>query len=257
VVPLYVRFGEESLRDTIELEPAAFYDRLRAAPVLPTTSQPTPADFLACYEGLGAYEHVLSLHIARSFSGTVESARQAADEVGASVRVIDTGTVSAGIVLLALALQRALQRGTTDEEVDAVVDRYRRALRTVFTVETLEYLARGGRIGRASAWAGELLSVKPILAIDDGEIVPLKRVRGSRKALAELAAAFEDATADGPSLRIGVVDADAPERVEELRRLVGQARPSSQIEVATTLGAVVGTHAGPGAVGLFWVDDAG
>jgi DegV family protein with EDD domain len=257
LVPLYVRFGEESLRDTIELEPAAFYARLRASPVLPTTSQPTPGDFLTCYEDLAAYDRVLSLHIARSFSGTVESARQAAEEIGASVRVIDTGTASAGIAMLALALQRGLERGLTDEEVEAVVDRYRRDLRVVFTVETLEYLARGGRIGRASAWAGELLSVKPILAIAGGQIVPVKRVRGSRRALAELAAACEDESADRPSLRIGIVNADAPERAEALHRLVGQIRPSSQLDVETTLGAVVGAHAGPGAVGLFWIDDEG
>jgi DegV family protein with EDD domain len=256
IVPLYVRFGDESFRDYVDLSPDDFYARLRTASALPTTSQPTPADFLACYEELAAYDRVLSLHIARNFSGTVESARLAAGETGGGrVRVIDTQTASAGIAMLALAIQRRLERGTTDDEVDAVVERYRRDLRVVFTVDTLEYLARGGRIGRAQAWAGELLSVKPILAITGGEIVPVKRVRGNRKAFMEFVRAFEETSVDRPSLRVGIAHADSPEREEALRELVRRSRPSAEIEVATMLGAVVGTHAGPGTVGFFWVDD--
>jgi DegV family protein with EDD domain len=258
IVPLYVRFGDESFRDYVELSPADFYARLRTASRLPTTSQPTPADFLSCYEDLAGYERVLSLHIASDFSGTVESARRAADEVGGGrVRVFDTRTASAGIALLTLAVQRRLDRGTTDDEVDAVIGRLARDLRVVFTVDTLEYLARGGRIGRARAWAGEVLSVKPILAIADGEIVPIKRVRGNRKAFMEFVRAFEESSVDRRSLRIGIAHADAPEREEALRELVRRARPSAQLEVATTLGAVVGAHAGPGTVGFFWVDDSG
>jgi DegV family protein with EDD domain len=112
IVPLYVRFGDESFRDYVDLSPDDFYARLRTASALPTTSQPTPADFLACYEELAAYDRVLSLHIARNFSGTVESARLAAGETGGGrVRVIDTQTASAGIAMLALAIQRRLERG--------------------------------------------------------------------------------------------------------------------------------------------------
>jgi len=256
LVPLYVRFGEESFRDYVELSPSEFYERLRTARELPTTSQPTPADFLAAYEELAGYERILSLHIPLAFSGTVESARRAGEDLGGGkVRAIASGTVSAGLAMLALAIQRRLERGTTDEEVDELVARHRRESRVVFTVETLEFLARGGRIGRARAWAGQLLNVKPILAIENDEVVPVKRVRGNQKAFQEFVRAFEEGLSDRPSLRVGIAHAEAPEREAALRELVRRTRPQAQVEVATTLGAVVGTHAGPGAVGFFWFDD--
>jgi len=257
VVPLYVRFGEESYRDYVELEPEEFYARLRTASETPTTSQPTPGDFLATYEALGGYERILSLHIAAKLSGTIESARAAAQVLGGDrVRAIDSQSASAAIAMLGLAIQRRLERGTSDEEVDTLVERYRRETGLLFTVDTLEYLARGGRIGRARAWAGELLNIKPILSIRDGEVLPVKRVRGNRKAFLEFASAFEAATSDVPTLRAGIAHAEAPERVEALVQLVGRSRPQAEIELVTTLGPVVGAHAGPGTVGFFWFDDA-
>ena len=257
VVPLYVRFGEESYRDYVELEPEEFYARLRTASETPTTSQPTPGDFLATYEELGGYERILSLHIAAKLSGTIESARAAAQVLGGDrVRAIDSQSASAAIAMLGLAIQRRLERGTSDEEVNTLVERYRRETGLLFTVDTLEYLARGGRIGRARAWAGELLNIKPILSIRDGEVLPVKRVRGNRKAFLEFASAFEAATSDVPTLRAGIAHAEAPERVEALVQLVGRSRPQAEIELVTTLGPVVGAHAGPGTVGFFWFDDA-
>ncbi len=257
VVPLYVRFGDESFRDYEELSPREFYARLRTAPVLPTTSQPTPGDFLAVYEELAGYERILSLHIPLKLSGTVESARRAGEELGGGkVRAIDSGTVSAGLAMLALAVQRRLEAGTTDEEVDALVERFRRESGIVWTVDTLEYLARGGRIGKAAAMAGTLLNIKPILGIEGGEVVPRRRVRGAHRAFLEFVTAFEQGTAGGPSLRVGIAHADAPDRLEALRSLVRRTRPRAEIEVETMLGAVVGTHAGPGAVGFFWFDDS-
>jgi DegV family protein with EDD domain len=257
VVPLYVRFGEESFRDYEELGPHDFYERLRVAAELPTTSQPTPGDFLATYEQLSGYERIISLHIPLKMSGTVESARRAGEELGSGkVHAVDTGTVSAGLAMLALAVQRRLERGTTDEEVAALIERFRREQRMIWTVETLEFLAKGGRIGKAAAMAGTLLNIKPILGIEDGEVVPRKRVRGSHKAFLEFANAFEAASADSPSLRVGIAHADAPDRLDALRQLVTRTRPHAQVEVETMLGAVVGTHAGPGAVGFFWFDDS-
>ena len=260
VVPLYVRFGDESYRDYVELEPAAFYARLRSATETPSTSQPTPGDFLAAYEELAGYERILSLHIAGKLSGTIESARSAArllaEQDADRVRTIDSESASAAIAMLGLAIQRRLEHGTSDDEVDELVARFRREAGLLFTVETLEYLARGGRIGRARAWAGELLNIKPILSIKEGEVLPVKRVRGSRKAFLEFASAFEAGTRDVPSLRVGIAHAAAPERAEALRKMVRHTRPAAEVELVTTLGPVVGTHAGPGTVGFFWFDDA-
>lgn len=256
VVPLYVTFGDESFRDYVDLGADEFYARLQASPTLPTTSQPTPADFLAAYEELGAYERILSLQIASDFSGTFRSAQQAAEAEGSGrVRVLDSRTASAAIALLALAIQRRLERGTTDEEVDALIERYTRENGLVFTVSTLEWLARGGRIGKAAAFAGNLLNVKPILGLRDGEIYPIKRVRGNQKAFQAFRELFEAGTEDDERLRVGIAHAAAPERLRALAELVAHVRPKATIELETTLGPVVGTHAGPGTVGFFWFQD--
>ncbi len=255
IVPLYVRFDDETFRDYVDLSPQDFYARLRASSDLPATSQPTPGDFLAVFEELGSYERIYSLHLSAKFSGTVESARRAAEEAGGDrVRVIDTESATVGIAMLALAIQRRLEHGTTDEEVEALIGRYQSQIGLVFTVDTLEYLARGGRIGRARAWAGELLHIKPILTIDDGEIVPVKRVRGNQKAFLEFVKSFEERSVDRPSLRVGIAHADAPDRLAALEEMVRRTRPSAQIEVEGMLGPVVGAHTGPGTVGFFWWD---
>jgi len=256
VVPLYVLFGDESYRDYVELAPPEFYARLRTSEQLPTTSQPTPGDFLQTYEELAAYDRIYSLHISAALSGTYQSAATAAAEVGDKVRCVDSESASAAIAMLGLAIQRRLEQGTTDEEVDALVDRYRGEARLLFTLDTFEYLVRGGRVGRARGWAGELLHIRPILTIQEGEVVPVKRVRGNRKAFQEFASAFEAATVDRASVRVGIAHAEAPEKAEALRKMVRATRPAAEIEIVTTLGPVVGAHAGPGTVGLFWFDDA-
>jgi len=256
VVPLYVNFGTESLRDGVDLTAAEFYEKLRTSTELPTTSQPTPGDFLAVYEELAGYERILSIHLAANLSGTFQSAGTAAAQLGdGRVRTIDSETASVATSMLALAIQRRLDRGTTDEEVDELVPRYLREHGLLFTVDTLEFLARGGRIGRAKAFAGQLMNVKPILTISDGEVLPVKRVRGNRKAFQEFVDALDSRTRDEPGLRIGIAHADAPERVVELEKMVRDRRPSAEIEMKSALGAVLGAHAGPGTVGLFWFSD--
>src|SRR6185503_13447158 len=147
------------------------------------------------------------LHIAGAFSGTVESARTAARELDPQeerIHVIDTGTASVAIAMLGLAIQRRLDRGTSDEEVDELVARYRERVGLLFTVETLEFLRRGGRIGRARALAGDMLSIRPILTIQNAEVVPIKRVRGNHKAFLEFAHEFEARTRDVPELKVGI-----------------------------------------------------
>jgi DegV family protein with EDD domain len=255
VVPLYVRFGEETYRDYVELTPHAFYERLAGAASLPTTSQPTPQDFADAYAELAAYERIYSLHLSAKLSGTFQSAALAAGELGDRVRLVDTETASLAIAMLASAFQRRLARGTTDVELDALVESFKQRCDVVFTVGTLEYLQKGGRIGRAQALAGTLLNVKPILSIDDGIVEPIGRVRGRQKALEEFARVFTEATEDRPGLRIAVAHAEAPEWIDVITQLVRSRRPQAEIELVGSLGAVVGAHAGPGAVGFFWFQD--
>ena len=256
VVPLYVRFGEESFRDYVELAPRDFYARLRTAAELPTTSQPTPQDFLTVYHALAGYERIYSLHISAKLSGTFQSASLAATEEGDRIRLVDSESASVGIAMLAIGIQELLARGTSDEEIEALTERYRERSGILFTVDTLEFLAKGGRIGRGKALMGSLLNVKPILAIDDGEVHPVTRARGRAKAFDEFRKRFEEATTDGPGgLSVAIAHAEAEDAVEQLQAIVMASRPQADVKLVTSLGAVVGTHAGPGTVGFFWFQE--
>ena len=219
-MPLYVNFGTESYKDGVDLTAHEFYERLRTSPELPTTSQPTPGDFLAVYEELGAYERILSVHLASNLSGTFQSAGTAAAQLAAD-RVRDDrlrdahrsrSRCSRSRSSAGSSAARPTRRSTRSST------RYLREHGLLFTVDTLEFLARGGRIGRAKAFAGQLMNVKPILSIRDGEVIPLKRVRGNRKAFQEFVDALDTQTRDEPGLRVGIAHADAPERMPSSRR---------------------------------------
>jgi DegV family protein with EDD domain len=256
IVPLYVLFDGEPLRDHVDIGPAEFYERLASAKTLPTTSQPTPADFLAAYEELtgAGFERIWSLHLSSKLSGTFESAQRAAEQLGGDVvRLVDSGSASLAVALLAEAVDRRLERGTTDEELETLVARFGDNVHVIFTCATLEYLKRGGRIGKAQALAGSLLNVKPILELRDGVVEPIGRVRGRRKALEEFARLFAEQSEDRDGLRVAIAHANAPEWIDVLTDLVAKARPRATIDLVEPLGAVVGTHAGPGAVGFFWL----
>ncbi len=257
LVPLYVRFGDETFRDHVELSATAFYRRLRASSVQPQSSQPTPGDFAAAYDDLAGFERVVVVAISARLSGTAESARVGAESSGRGdrVKVIDSASASGGIVILADAIQRRLERGTTEAEIDELVERFRRESGLLFTVETLDYLVRGGRVGRAAGLAGQLLNVKPILTIREGEVEPLKRVRGRSKALAELERLYVEGTDDGAGWHVGLAHADAKAEADELAARMRAARPHASVDFEAILGPVIGTHGGPGTLGLFWFRD--
>ena len=258
VVPLYVRFGDDVYRDYVDMQPAEFYARLRATKEQARSSQPSPGDFERTAAELGAYDRIFVLPISAGLSGTYESARAAAEaDPSQRLRVFDTGFVSGAIVLLAEAVQRRLTRGTDDEEIAQLVVRFRREARFVFTLETLEYLVRGGRAGRAGALAGTLMSVKPILEVAGGENVPVGRVRGRARSLSELARIFVSETEDDPSVRVGLVHADAEEELDQLAAQVFAARPNVSLEFRGMFGPVLGTNAGPGALAVCWFRDPG
>jgi DegV family protein with EDD domain len=259
LVPLYVRFGDETFRDHVELSAPAFYRRLRASSVQPQSSQPTPGDFAAAYDDLAGFERVVVVAISARLSGTAESARTGADSSGRGdrVKVIDSASASGGIVILADAIQRRLERGTTEAEIDELVERFRRESGLLFTVDTLDYLVRGGRVGRAAGLAGQLLNVKPILTIREGEVEPLKRVRGRSKALAELERLYVEGTDDGAGWHVGLAHADAKAEADELAARMRAARPNACVDFEAMLGPVIGTHGGPGTLGLFWFRDDG
>src|SRR4029079_5693948 len=213
MVPLTVRFGDEELLDYEEISPQRFYERLASDPQPPRTAAPPPERFAACYRELlevVGYEHVISLHLSEELSATVSSARLAADAYGDRVTVIDTRTVSIALALAALGIARELEAGPCElDALSAEAESFHRRSRLVFAFETLEFLQRNGRIGRGQALVGGLLGVRPLLTPVDGEVEPLRRVRGHARLLAELERLVCEETRPDERLRVGVAHAQA------------------------------------------------
>jgi DegV family protein with EDD domain len=253
VVSLYVSDAAGQRRESEIEDYGAFYDALRSAATLPTTSQPSVGDFLAVYEPLaGAGRQIVSVHLSGAISGTVETARQAADETVRShpdgrIDVVDS-TVGAGALgLVALAAAGRARAGGHLADVVAAANDAIAAMRFWFAVDTLEFLRRGGRIGAAQAWLGSALRIKPILTLD-GEITPIERVRTSRRAFERMVEFMRTREADGADgwvvQHIQAADV-AAQLVDRGRELFG-CDPVFVSEV----GPVIGAHVGPGLVGV-------
>jgi fatty acid kinase fatty acid binding subunit len=250
VVPLRVLFGEESFRDRVDLTAGEFFDRLRRADRLPTTSAPSPGDFATVYERLShECDGAVSIHLSGELSGTVEAARVGARSVeGFPVHVVDSRCITIPVAFLCRA---AAEAPSLDEAVRRAEERVPRQ-RILALLDTLRYLEMGGRIGRASALLGTMLDVKPILGMVDGRVAPLDRVRTRRKAIPRL---LELLRGDLPVERLAVMHAQAPEDAERMRAELAAELPDVEVEVGE-IGPVLGTHVGPGAVGLTYLKRA-
>jgi len=208
MVPLVVNWDGQTFRDKIDLSTAEFYRRLRSTKSLPKTGAPSLAAFETAYrEQLEQHEAVVSINLASRLSGTYDVARRAGESVDPQrIHVIDSGSVSICISWLVEIAARLAEEGKPPEEIVKAVEDARGRLRVLALLETLEFLQRGGRIGRAAALAGTLLSVKPILSVRDGEVAPVERVRTMNSALRRL---VELVVAMGPAERLGVIDGDS------------------------------------------------
>ena len=256
VVPLTIHFGSEALRDGIDIRPSAFFERLVEAKALPKTSQPSAGVFLETYQRLAQEtDQIVSIHISGKLSGTLNSARAARDALGlrARVEVIDAETVSWPLGFAARTANEAAQAGAGIEDCAAAARDAVARTTLIFTLDTLEYLQRGGRIGRARAWIGGIFNIKPILTIRDGEIAPLERVRSRMRAEERV---FELATADPDPERLAVCHSALPDEVERWAERLRTTRPDVPVESAW-LGPVVGVYAGPKVLGMAAVRKTG
>ncbi|HWW90064.1 MAG TPA: DegV family protein [Solirubrobacteraceae bacterium] len=252
-VSLYVGWSGERERELGMESFDAFYERLRRDPEVPTTSQPSIGDFLAVWEPLlAAGEDIVSIHLAGGISGTFEAARQAhallAERgLGARVEVIDGETACGGLGMLLLAATAAARSGADKDAVAARVHEARRALQIWFCLDTLEYLRRGGRIGKAQAWLGGTLKIKPILSLEY-EIVPVERVRTAGRAFERMIKYAEELRERGSDGWV-VQHIQAPEQAE---RLIDRCREIFDSEPLFTseVGPVIGTYTGPGLIGV-------
>jgi len=248
VVPLIVNWDGETFRHKIDLTTADFYQRLRTSKTLPKTGAPSIAAFEAAFrEQLKTHDALISVNLASKLSATYDVARKAAESVDPQrISVVDSGSVSVCLGWLAEMAATLAQQSATPAKIVKELEDTRGRLRILALVETLEFLQRGGRIGRAAAMVGTLLSVKPILSVRDGEVAPVERVRTMNGALRRL---VELALALGAVERLGVVDSDSEANATEVERQLRAHYPDLTIDRGE-LGPVVGTHGGPGVVGV-------
>jgi DegV family protein with EDD domain len=250
VVPAYVLFGEESFRQGIDINPTQFYARLQSSPQLPSTSQPTPGDFTERLEPLvSAGDQVVCITVARQLSGTYNSAIQAASQFDDSaITVIDAQTASVGHMLqvIAAAEDASAPDATAESVVAAATERASGGFGLAM-VDTLEYLQKGGRIGKAQAFMGSILKVKPILRVANGEVLPVDRPRNLRRGLQRLEELVREQAGSVSKLAVAYTTDAAP--AEEMRsRLSDLADPENTYTVQ--IGSAIGTHVGPGAIAV-------
>jgi len=245
VVPLYVRFGDEVLRDRVDISEDQFYHRLTHDPVHPGTTQPTPEDFAAVYRKLAQEgDGIVSIHISGKLSGTYNSALQARGIVGdgCPIVVIDSQWTSIALGILAMeAAEMASKGGTISQIVDNIKDSIPR-IHLLGMFDTLRYLYLGGRIGKGKALMGSMLNVKPLLALQDGEMLPVGRARTRSQAIEKLHAFVKEASGIQDLI---VVHSTTPDDAAALADRFGSFFPRERITIAR-LGAVLGVHTGPG-----------
>ena len=255
LVPLQVIFGNQVFRDRLELKPEEFYRRLRAAKELPTTSQPTPGEFVRAFRNARdeANEAVVLL-VSGTLSGTFQSANAALRASGIDgVHLFDSRSASLGLGMLGLRASELAESGWSAAEIVKELERVRRQSGMFLSVDTYDNLIRSGRVSRGKAWLGGLLDVKPILTLtDDGRVAPADRVRGRDLVVPKVLSLLERKLTPRPgAIRFGIAHADAPEEAERLRNALVAAYKPKDVFVSLVTG-VIGTHVGFGAWAVFY-----
>ncbi len=247
MVPLTFHFGpDQAFRDKLDMSNEEFYERLIAADEFPTTSQPAPGVFVEAFEALEAYDHILVLTLSRKLSGTYDSAVSAAGMLDRPVEVLDTKSAEMGSGLILREALRVVDEGGDFKDVRRAAEAAIERCNVLFAVGTLEYLAKSGRLGRARRLVGAALDIRPVLRIEDGEVVPHKRTRGRKRQMAAIVEEARPAAETGRPLFFGHVA--APELLSELAEGLGM-----EEKLVVEISGVVGSHVGPGAYGVAYL----
>jgi DegV family protein with EDD domain len=250
-IPCIVRFGDQEFRDRVDLFPSEFYQKLLSSPTLPTTSQPATGVFEQVYRQLAeTTDQILALHTIASLSGIFNASRLAAESVtNARIELVDSKQVCMSLGWLVILAARAAREGRPLAEIKQIVQDAMPRVHLIGMLDTLEFAQRGGRLGKGKALVGTLLHVKPLLSVVNGEIMPVENVRTQKRALERL---VEIALASGPIQELAVIHADAPHLAKMVQQMLSTTFSMEQIVMSET-GPVLGTHVGPGAVGIAWL----
>ncbi|MBM3932815.1 MAG: DegV family protein [SAR202 cluster bacterium] len=250
VVPVKVIFGEKTFKDGVEIAPDDFYKRLIDGPVMPTTSAPSIGDFVEAYERVAKdADAIVSVHVSSKVSGTYNAANQAKSEakVSCPIEVIDTFQASLGLAMVAIAAAWAANRGAPVSEVVSVANSAMGRAQCIALFDTLEFLQKGGRIGKAQALLGTILKIKPMIIVRDGEVQPLGKARTFAKGVAALE---EAARGYAPIEELCVAYCTDPQIAHEIAGRLKDLLPVRKEPFVARFGPGVGTHVGPGAVGI-------
>lgn len=252
IVPLYVNFQGKVHKDWAEITPQDIFEGVKNGAAIPSSSQPSPADFKAAFErALQKADHVLSIHISSKLSGTVQSAQLAAQEFPGKITVFDSLAASMGLGMMVERAKEMLDQGADLQQVLIELERIRSDNIVRFTLATLEYLKKNGRIGGAQALLGGLLGIKPILTVREGKVEAAGRARGEKKALAEMVEALKTWAAGRNKVRIYYLYNANEHDVDAFKAAVRAAGLPLEERMTTRIGGVISTHAGPGLVGFY------
>ena len=253
-VPIIINFGDETFKENVDMSSDEFYERLQNSKEFPSTSQPAVGDFIDVYNNLSKkHDSIISIHISSKLSGTVNSAEQAAKEVGNSkckISVVDTLNISMGTGLIALDVAQAVRSGMEYKEAVNYANELSEKAKVFVAVSTMEYLKKGGRVSGAAAFIGGLLNVKPILTNKEGEVIPWARPRTMLRALSQI----RDAAEDYDIKSIAVLHTTQGFDARALASSLGDHKYEGEI-LRAQFGPSLGTHLGPGAVGVMFIGD--
>ena len=251
VIPLWLIWEGKSMLDEIDIDPAAFYKRLRTAKTLPTSSQPTVQEFIDFYQKIALdSDIIINVMVSSKISGTIENAQAAIQQLpDLDIYLVDALSSSMGLGHIVLAAGRAAVAGKSVAEIILAAEEMRENINFIFVVDTLEYLHKGGRIGGAKRFLGSALSVKPLLEFRNGQIEPMEQVRTKRKALARMLDIAQERLGGRQMAEASVVDIDSQEEGDMVARMVADRFSPAQI-FRSGVSPVVGTHVGPGAIGF-------
>jgi len=251
-IPCIVRFGNQEYRDRVDIFPSEFYRRLIASPVLPQTSQPAVGVFEEAYQKLAEQtDEIIAIHPVGALSGIYNTSCLAAQSVTkAKILVIDSKQISMGVGWLVILAARAAQAGARLAEIKTLIEDALPCVHLLAMLDTLEYAQRGGRLSKGKAWLGTLLNVKPVLSVIDSQVVPVENIRTQKRAVNRM---VEMVLESGAIQELAVMHAEAPQLAETLAEMLSSIFPKERM-VITETGPVLGTHVGPGTVGLAWLN---
>ena len=256
VTPQVLIWGEETYQDGVDIQPDEFYSRLRTSKVMPSTSQVSPATMKSTFEGLieKGFD-VLGIFLSSKLSGTIQSAIQAKDMIEKAkdkITIVDSNSVAMALGFQVLTVARAIKDGANLDDALAVAEKTRACTGVYFAVDTLEFLHRGGRIGGAKRFLGTALNVKPVLAVQDGRVEAVEQIRTKAKAINRVIDLVSEQCQGKSPIRLATLHANAPDEARELlERAAQQMGPVETI--FSEVSPVIGTHAGPGTVGLAYM----